>query len=34
LIVAPKKVTVATSSFSLSITDSTAAWIYMNIGVI
>ena len=27
---APIKVAVATSSFALSITDSTAAWIYMN----
>jgi len=31
---APVKVAVATSSFALSITDSTAAWIYMNKGAV
>ncbi|HBL56987.1 MAG TPA: hypothetical protein DDZ36_14390 [Deltaproteobacteria bacterium] len=31
---APVKIAVATSSFALSITDSTAAWIYMNKGAV
>ncbi|PCI22239.1 MAG: hypothetical protein COB67_13530, partial [SAR324 cluster bacterium] len=31
---APLKVAVATSKFSLSITDSTAAWIYLNKGAV
>ena len=31
---APLKVAVATSSFSLSITDTTAAWIYLNKGAV